>query len=133
MQPWSASFRKQIRQVPNLRYTARGRPQSMQRRTARVEYLGLRFAAAIFDLLAMILQCVLRIRGRWWSWRTGEMGRYAAASPSFFRGMPIATRNRLASSSLRAVVTNVMFIPWGRVYLSGLISGKTICSERPRL
>ena len=54
MSPWSASFRKQMRQVPNLRYTARGRPQSMQRRTTRVENLGFRFAAAIFDLLAMV-------------------------------------------------------------------------------
>jgi len=43
-----------MRQVPNFRYTARGRPQSMQRRTTRVEYLGLRFAAAILDLLAMV-------------------------------------------------------------------------------
>jgi hypothetical protein len=60
MSPWSANFRKQMRQVPNLRYTARGRPQSMQRRTIREEYLGLRFAAAILDLLAMVLQCVLR-------------------------------------------------------------------------
>ena len=37
-----------MRQVPNLRYTI------------REEYLGLRFAAAILDLLAMVLQCVLR-------------------------------------------------------------------------
>jgi hypothetical protein len=51
-----------MRQVPNLRYTARGRPQSMQRRTIRVEYLGVRFAAAILDLLAMVFQCVLRFR-----------------------------------------------------------------------
>jgi len=54
MLPWSASLRKQIRQVPNLRYTARGRPQSMQRCTFRVENFGGRFAAAIFDLLAMV-------------------------------------------------------------------------------
>jgi hypothetical protein len=47
-------LRKQIRQVPNLRYTARGRPQSMQRYTFRVENFGGRFAAAIFDLLAMV-------------------------------------------------------------------------------
>ncbi len=54
MRPWSASFRKQIRQVPNLRYTARGRPQSMHRCTFRVENFGGRFAAAIFDLLAIL-------------------------------------------------------------------------------
>ena len=113
MQPVSASFRKQIRHVPNLRYTARGRPHSMQRRTARVEYFGFRAAAAIFDLLALVS--------------------YASPSPSFFRGIPIARRNSRASSSLRADVTSVMFIPCGRVYLSGLISGKTICSESPRL
>ena len=67
MHPWSASLRKQIRHVPNFRYTARGRPQSMQRRTTRVEYLGLRFAEAILDLLAIVVQCVLgsRARGSW--------------------------------------------------------------------
>ena len=54
MHPWSASLRKQMRQVPNLRYTARGRPHNMHRRTVRVENFGGRLAAAIFDLLAMI-------------------------------------------------------------------------------
>ena len=121
MQPWSANLRKQMRQVPNFRYTARGRPQSMQRRTIRVEYLGFRFAAAIFDLLAMVVSVGCGLSG------------HAAASPSFFRGMPIARRNWRASSSVRAVVTSVMCMPWGRVYLSGLISGNTICSESPRL
>jgi hypothetical protein len=42
-----------MRQVPNFRYTARGRPHSMQRCTWRVENFGGRFAAAIFDLLAI--------------------------------------------------------------------------------
>ena len=51
--PLSAISRKQIRQMPNLRYTARGRPQILQRRTSRVENFGLRLAIAIFDLLAM--------------------------------------------------------------------------------
>lgn len=62
--------------------------------------------------------------------------RYAAAppsSPSFLSGTPIARRNSRASSSVRAVVTSVMFMPCGRVNLSGLISGNTICSESPRL
>jgi len=54
IRPWSANFRKQIRHVPNLRYTARGRPQSMHRCTFRVENFGGRFAAAIFDLLAIL-------------------------------------------------------------------------------
>jgi hypothetical protein len=50
--PWSASLRKQIRQIPNLRYTARGRPQSRQRFSWRVLNFGVAFALAIFDLLA---------------------------------------------------------------------------------
>jgi len=111
MQPWSASLRKQIRQVPNLRYTARGRPHSMQRRTTRVEYFGFRLAAAIFDLLAMVIHSVSRGRPA----PRRRTRRYAAASPSFFKGSPIATRNSRASASVRAVVTKVMFIPWGRV------------------
>ena len=53
IRPSSASLRKQIRQMPNFRYTARGRPQSRQRRTRRVENFGVRCAMAIFDLLAM--------------------------------------------------------------------------------
>jgi len=51
--PWSANSRKQIRQMPNLRYTARGRPQILHRRSSRDENFGLRSALAIFDLLAM--------------------------------------------------------------------------------
>jgi hypothetical protein len=42
-----------MRQIPNFRYTARGRPQIRHRRTARVENFGFRSALAIFDLLAM--------------------------------------------------------------------------------
>jgi hypothetical protein len=51
--PASAKLRKQMRQIPNFRSTARGRPQSRQRRTKRVENLGGRKAIALFDLLAM--------------------------------------------------------------------------------
>ncbi len=47
-----ACSRKQIRHRPNLRYTARGRPQNLQRCSWRVENFGLRSALAIFDLLA---------------------------------------------------------------------------------
>ena len=47
-----AVSRKQIRQIPNLRYTARGRPQNLQRFSCRVLNFGLRTALAIFDLLA---------------------------------------------------------------------------------
>jgi hypothetical protein len=51
--PSFARFLKQMRQIPNLRYTARGRPHNRQRRTSRVENFGFRFAIAIFDLLAI--------------------------------------------------------------------------------
>jgi hypothetical protein len=50
--PWSASLRKQIRQMLNFRYTARGRPQSRHRLLRRVENLGSRSDFAILDLLA---------------------------------------------------------------------------------
>ncbi len=39
--------------MPNLRYTARGRPHNLQRLSSRLENLGFRSALAIFDLLAM--------------------------------------------------------------------------------
>jgi hypothetical protein len=52
IKPWSASLRKQMRQMPNLRYTARGRPQSLQRFSRRVLNLGSALALAILDLLA---------------------------------------------------------------------------------
>jgi len=136
MHPWSASFRKQIRHRPNFRYTARGRPQSMQRCTFRVENFGGLFAAAIFDLLAMSpSNSGRRATQVLMSPGVHRAGRYAAAPPSssFFSGTPIARRSCLASSSVRAEVTIVMFIPCGRVNLSGLISGNTICSDRPRL
>jgi hypothetical protein len=38
--------------MPNLRYTARGRPQSRHRFSRRVLNFGVAFALAIFDLLA---------------------------------------------------------------------------------
>ena len=40
IKPSSASLRKQIRQMPNFRYTARGRPHNWQRRRSRVENFG---------------------------------------------------------------------------------------------
>jgi hypothetical protein len=39
--------------MPNLRYTARGRPHSSHRRFRRVENFGVRFDFSIFDLLAI--------------------------------------------------------------------------------
>src|SRR5437868_7552682 len=65
IRPWSASLRKQMRQMPNLRYTARGRPQSWQRRFSRVANLGESFAFAILDLLATEISNVW-----WWSVRS---------------------------------------------------------------
>jgi hypothetical protein len=50
--PWSANLRKQIRQMPNFWYTARGRPQSRQRFSSRELNFGTLLALAIFDLLA---------------------------------------------------------------------------------
>jgi hypothetical protein len=40
--PTEASSRKQIRQTPNFRMYARGRPQTLQRLCARVENFGVR-------------------------------------------------------------------------------------------
>ncbi len=42
-----------MRHKPNLRYTARGRPQSWQRRRNFVENLGFCLAFAILAVLAM--------------------------------------------------------------------------------
>ncbi len=53
MTPESASLRKQIRQMPNLRYTARGRPQIRHRLCRRVENFGGLFALMILALLAI--------------------------------------------------------------------------------
>lgn len=120
----------------------------MHRCTLRVENFGGRLAIAIFDLLAIddsneaakrpqLFNQGPQLRQHLPRLRTthDRPCHYAAApsSPSFFNGTPIARRNCLASSSFLADVTSVMFIPCGRVYLSGLISGKTICSESPRL
>lgn len=55
---WARS-RRQMRQIPNLRYTARGRPQKLQRVYARVENLGGRAFLAISDFFAMDLLLAL--------------------------------------------------------------------------
>lgn len=59
IRPWSASLRKQIRQMPNLRYTARARPHILQRRLSRVVNFGVSLALANFALLATIYSQVL--------------------------------------------------------------------------
>ena len=55
IKPLLAFSRKQMRHKPNLRYTARGRPQNLQRFSWRVLNFGFRFAFAILDLLATVL------------------------------------------------------------------------------
>ena len=62
IRPWSASLRKQIRQMPNLRYTARGRPHILQRRTMRVVNFGVRADFAICPLVATTITWVLNER-----------------------------------------------------------------------
>jgi hypothetical protein len=51
--PWLAMFRRQMRQILNLRYTERDRPQSWQRRMIRLEYFGFRLAFAISAFVAI--------------------------------------------------------------------------------
>jgi hypothetical protein len=46
-------LRKQMRQILNLRYTARGRPHNWHRRSLRELNFGLRFAFSLFALLAI--------------------------------------------------------------------------------
>ena len=82
MTPWWASSRRQIRQRPNLRYTARGRPHRLQRECACVGCFGVRAALTTRDFFAM---------------------RYCSLlSPA--NGMPSARSSALASSSFRADV-----------------------------
>lgn len=57
MTPCSARLRKQILQMPNLRNTPRGRPQSLQRLSRRTGNLGSRNDLAIFDFLATANAC----------------------------------------------------------------------------
>lgn len=53
--PCSAMFRKQIRQIPNLRRKARGRPHRGQRLYFLTLNLGVRFAFAINDFFAKVV------------------------------------------------------------------------------
>src|SRR5262249_4128417 len=52
MRPWLARFRKQIRQMPNLRYTARARPQILHRSWMRILSLGRILTLSGWRLLA---------------------------------------------------------------------------------
>src|SRR5690606_26780207 len=109
-------------QMVNLRYTALGRPHSWQRRSCRVLNFGLRFALAIFALVA-IGKFVVRDEES-----EGETGR----DQSLRKGMPNSFRSSSPSSLLWADVTMAMFIPCRFFTLSALISGNTFCSVRPR-
>jgi hypothetical protein len=51
--PRCAALRRQIRQMPNLRYTARCRPHIVQRVYARTLNFGLRFCLTIQQVFAM--------------------------------------------------------------------------------
>jgi hypothetical protein len=51
--PFKASSRKQIRQTPNFRSTARDRPHRWQRRTPRTLNLGVRLALSIQAVFAI--------------------------------------------------------------------------------
>ena len=90
----------------------------------RVLNFGLRLALAILDLLATGFSFpnhgVKNIVYRRPNLHVGT------ATPSYF--------NSSRDSSFECDEhTNAMFIPWTRVYLSGLSSGNTSCSFRPRL
>jgi hypothetical protein len=57
--PRSAMSRKQMRQMPNLRKKARGRPQRGQRLYARALNFGFLAALAMSDFFAKVLSSVL--------------------------------------------------------------------------
>lgn len=124
-----------MRQMPNLRYTARGRPQSWHRRRSRVENFGGRFALAIFDLLATtntLSEGTQIPRPR----RPSRRNRYflrVGGGCSLWNGIPSWVSSSRDSSSVALRTTKVMFIPCTRVNLSGFSSGNTSCSDRPRL
>ncbi len=89
-------LRKQMRQMPNFRKKARGRPHKGQRLYFCTSNFVGRFALAINDFLAMRFSV-------------------GAGSPRlylyFLKGIPNSFNKNLPSSSVRALVTMVMFIP----------------------
>ena len=105
--PRCAIVRKQIRHRPNLRYTARGRPQREHLVYARTSNFGLRFALAIRLFFA-----------------TRQLS---------LNGNPSRRSSERPSSSLVAVVTRVTSMPRCRSTWSGLISWNISCSVRPKV
>ncbi len=142
IRPLSAKFRKQMRQIPNLRYTARGLPQIWQRDSCRDEYLGVLSALAILDLLATSVFSFPTASSNFASGPAEislpdpcfvkRLSRYSAVS-SVLNGMPNPRSNSRASSSESVEQHKAMFMPCTRVYLSGFNSGNTSCSLSPRL
>src|ERR1700682_2548538 len=55
--PFSASWRKQIRQIPNLRRKPRGRPHLQHRLRCRHLYFGVLRSFAILAVVAIPLLC----------------------------------------------------------------------------
>jgi hypothetical protein len=95
-----------MRQMPNLRYTARGLPHSWQRLSWRELNFGFRRALAILDLLATcvcfpVVDVVIQ---------AGGLGDYATA-PSRRNGMPKPRNNSRESSLEFDEVQIVIFIP----------------------
>jgi hypothetical protein len=108
--PLWAMFRKQMRQIVNLRKTARGRPQSLQRLRCRVLYFGVRIDLIFLDVLA---------KGN------------ASSSRQFRNGMPKSRRSSRELSGVPFLIPIVMFMPWKCSTLSARISGNTIWSASP--
>src|SRR5207247_11218650 len=99
--PWQARDRKQMRQIPNLRMYARGRPQRLQRLCCETACLCLRSPRLTVDFLATVL-----------------------CHPHFLNGNPSSANSARASSSVRAVVTKVTSRPRTLSILSYSTSGK---------
>ncbi len=97
---WASSLR-QMRQRPNLRYTARGRPHRLQRVYARVLNFGGRACLtrsevlAIYSLLSFSASSASNPAGRFWR----------------ENGMPSPSSSANASTSVFAVVVMVMSMP----------------------
>ena len=88
--------------MPNLRYTARGRPHIWHRRLWRVENFGSRLAIAILDLLATSILAFNPVGGYFF---------FLPLVSSVWNGIPICVSISRDSSSLAFLITNVMFIP----------------------
>ena len=97
----SARPRKHKRHRPNFFINARGRPQMWQRLCWRLENFGFLFAFAILDVLA-IVSFTQSLRS------CSLNSSYCAVR----NGMPMCFSSERAWSSLAAVVTIVMFIPF---------------------